>query len=219
MRLVVVERNRAHSASIALRKALGCCGCAAPSPPSEPIGAARLIDQLSGIEIPSSVAVAPVADFAPNPWNRNKMDDFMREKLARSIRKDGFLIPVLVRIMNTYYSNLIEGHDTRPRYIERALVGELDRAGGRRNLRLEAKAHKPVQEQVDCIAAEGQLPEPASREFVRWLRREFYRDAPEAMLRIRGAGREVKMEPGDWRSRPQNMTLRWACIGLPRASA
>ncbi|MER8589091.1 MULTISPECIES: hypothetical protein [unclassified Mesorhizobium] len=29
----------------------------------------------------------------------------------------------LVRIMNTYYSNLIEGHDTRPRDIERALVG------------------------------------------------------------------------------------------------
>jgi hypothetical protein len=26
----------------------------------------------------------------------------------------------LVRIMNTYYSNLIEGHDTRPRDIERA---------------------------------------------------------------------------------------------------
>ena len=29
----------------------------------------------------------------------------------------------LVRIMNTYYSNLIEGHDTRPRDIERALAG------------------------------------------------------------------------------------------------
>ena len=31
-----------------------------------------------------------------------------------------------VRIMNTYYSNLIEGHNTRPRDIERALSGELD---------------------------------------------------------------------------------------------
>ena len=30
----------------------------------------------------------------------------------------------VVRIMNTYYSNLIEGHDTRPRDIERALAGE-----------------------------------------------------------------------------------------------
>ena len=28
----------------------------------------------------------------------------------------------IVRIMNTYYSNLIEGHNTRPRDIERALA-------------------------------------------------------------------------------------------------
>ena len=32
----------------------------------------------------------------------------------------------LVRLMNTYYSNLIEGHNTRPREIERALAGQLD---------------------------------------------------------------------------------------------
>ena len=31
----------------------------------------------------------------------------------------------LVRIMNTYYSNLIEGHDTRPRDIERALARDV----------------------------------------------------------------------------------------------
>ncbi len=41
----------------------------------------------------------------------------------------------LVRVMNTYYSNLIEGHNTRPRDIERALAGELDKDEGRRNLR------------------------------------------------------------------------------------
>jgi len=32
----------------------------------------------------------------------------------------------LVRITNTCYSNLIEGHDTRPRDIERALAGEFE---------------------------------------------------------------------------------------------
>jgi Fic family protein len=32
----------------------------------------------------------------------------------------------LVRVMNTYYSNLIEGHNTRPRDIERALAVDLD---------------------------------------------------------------------------------------------
>jgi Fic family protein len=34
----------------------------------------------------------------------------------------------IVRIMNTYYSNLIEGHSTRPRDIARALAGDLERS-------------------------------------------------------------------------------------------
>src|ERR1700733_7339830 len=57
----------------------------------------------------------------------------------------------LVRVMNTYYSNLIEGHDTRPREIERALAGELDKDEGRRNLQLEAaaKSHSARQDRTD----------------------------------------------------------------------
>ena len=102
--------------------------------------------------------------------------------------------------MNTYYSNLIEGHDTRPRDIERALAGEFDRDEDRRNLQLEAAAHVRVQSEVDRMAAAGTLPEPASAEFIQWLHREFYRDAPEAMLRITGVGREFAMTPGEWRS-------------------
>src|SRR3954462_7910817 len=47
----------------------------------------------------------------------------------------------LVRIMNTYYSNLIEGHDTRPRDIERALAGKFDQDKERRGLQVEAAAH------------------------------------------------------------------------------
>lgn len=110
----------------------------------------------------------------------------------------------LVRIMNTYYSNLIEGHDTRPRDIERALGGEFDRDEGRRNLQIEAAAHVRVQAQVDRIAAQARGHEPASVEFIQWLHREFYRDAPEAMLRLKGAGREFTMRPGEWRSGPEH---------------
>ena len=106
--------------------------------------------------------------------------------------------------MNTYYSNLIEGHDTRPRDIERALAGEFDRDQGRRNLQIEAAAHVRVQSEIDHMAAEERLPEPASADFLRWLHREFYRDAPQPMLRVRGPEREFIMEPGEWRSRPEN---------------
>jgi Fic family protein len=110
----------------------------------------------------------------------------------------------LVRIMNTYYSNLIEGHDTRPRDIERALAGELDGDEERRDLQLEAAAHVRVQREVDRMADEGGLPAPASSDFLRWLHREFYRDAPESMLLIKTARRELRMVPGEWRSLPED---------------
>ncbi|HEX8663089.1 MAG TPA: Fic family protein [Beijerinckiaceae bacterium] len=110
----------------------------------------------------------------------------------------------LVRIMNAYYSNLIEGHDTLPKDIERALAGELDANPERRNLQLEAAAHVRLQAEVDAMAAGNRLPEPASAAFIRWLHREFYREAPEVMLRIQGAGREFRMQPGEWRSRPEH---------------
>jgi Fic family protein len=113
-------------------------------------------------------------------------------------------LAALVRIMNAYYSNLIEGHNTRPRDIERALAGQFDADEERRNLQLEATAHVRVQAEVDRMAAEARLPEPASKEFIKWLHREFYRDVPEEMLRIRGRNRELVMQPGEFRSLPEH---------------
>jgi len=110
----------------------------------------------------------------------------------------------LVRIMNAYYSNLIEGHDTRPRDIERALAGELDIDTGRRNLQQEAAAHVRVQAAIDAKALDGTLAEPATRTFVRWLHEEFYRDAPDAFVQIGEGLAAFTMEPGRWRSRPEH---------------
>ena len=55
----------------------------------------------------------------------------------------------LVRSMNCYYSNLIEGHDTHPVDIERALNGDYSSNPEQRNLQLEAKAHIAVQQWID----------------------------------------------------------------------
>jgi Fic family protein len=107
----------------------------------------------------------------------------------------------LVRRMNCYYSNLIEGHNTRPRDIERALSGDFDADRDRRNLQLEAAAHIRVQQQIDSLAAADKLPEPASCQFIQWLHQEFYRDAPAEMLLIGTAPHNFRMELGQWRSR------------------
>jgi Fic family protein len=110
----------------------------------------------------------------------------------------------VVRIMNTYYSNLIEGHDTRPKDIERALSGNFDQNSERRNLQLEAAAHVRVQAEIDRMSSEGTLPEPASLQFILWIHKEFYRDAPEEMLRVSGATTSLIMGPGEWRSLPEH---------------
>ena len=101
-----------------------------------------------------------------------------------------------VRIMNTYYSNLIEGHNTRPRDIERALAGEFDPDEERRNLQTEAAAHVRVQAEVDRLAATGTDLEPAAPDFIKWLHREFYREAPDSALQVAGRDRAFRMTPG-----------------------
>src|SRR3954454_10100241 len=55
----------------------------------------------------------------------------------------------LVRAMNCYYSNLIEGHDTHPVDIERALKNDYSRDARKRDLQLEARAHITVQRWID----------------------------------------------------------------------
>ena len=110
----------------------------------------------------------------------------------------------LVRLMNSYYSNLIEGHNTRPRDIERALAGDFEAGGERRNLQWEAASHVRVQRMVDRMARNLALPDPASTDFIRMLHREFYDGAPEEILTIAGARRSFLMTPGEWRSSPDH---------------
>ena len=127
----------------------------------------------------------------------------------------------MVRIMNTYYSNLIEGHRTRPRDIEQALslklsnikdipetsqieaavLGDVYFEPSKRSLLIEAVAHVKVQAEIDRLHAAGKLPEPASQDFILWLHNEFYRGADAEMLHIRGSNSEIIMDPGRWRSR------------------
>ena len=83
----------------------------------------------------------------------------------------------LVRIMNCYYSNLIEGHNTRPRDIELALLGaELTEAT--RPLALEARAHIMVQRQIDARFDNGTLGSATDPAFISWVHEAFYNEMP-----------------------------------------
>ncbi len=140
------------------------------------------------------------------------VSDIVAELAAASARLGHSLHPRtaanladLVRLMNSYYSNLSEGHNTRPRDIARALAGEFAADRERRNLQMEAAAHIRVQAEVERMALEGHLPEPASVDFIHWLHREFYRDAPPDLLRIGGEGHEgFMMEAAAWRAHSEH---------------
>ncbi|MGB3388580.1 MAG: Fic family protein [Pseudaminobacter sp.] len=110
----------------------------------------------------------------------------------------------LVRMMNCYYSNLIEGHNTRPKDIERALAGaEIEPE--RRALALEAKAHVEVQREIDSMRRGGKLPSPTSIGFIQWLHRRFYAEMPEEFRFVeRPDGTKMEIVPGEFRSLPEH---------------
>jgi len=106
----------------------------------------------------------------------------------------------LVRSMNCYYSNLIEGHDTHPIDIERALAGEYSADAERRNLQLEAKAHIAVQQWID---ENGLTVPPTSVEALTELHRRFCELLPPELLVVKDptTGEEIAVVPGQLRER------------------
>jgi Fic family protein len=89
-------------------------------------------------------------------------------------------VGALVRSMNCYYSNLIEGHDTHPRDIDRALANDFSTEPRKRELQREALAHIHVQELID----EEKDPEvwPATAIYARWIHKKLCERLPDEML-------------------------------------
>jgi len=106
----------------------------------------------------------------------------------------------LVRAMNCYYSNLIEGHDTHPIDIERALKGDYSKDARQRNLQLEAKAHIAVQEWIDGGALQGNA---VSTNAIREIHRRFCELLPEDLLWVEDPTTKEKLKviPGELRQR------------------
>jgi Fic family protein len=105
----------------------------------------------------------------------------------------------LVRVMNCYYSNLIEGHNTHPIAIERALRKNYDADPKQRDLQQEAEAHVTVQRWID----DGGLAGKANTvEGIREIHRRFCGALPEDMLWADDPanGKRVPLVPGQLRT-------------------
>src|SRR5580704_16855603 len=109
-------------------------------------------------------------------------------------------LATLVRSMNCYYSNLIEGHDTHPIDIERALQGDYSKDTKKRDLQLEAKAHIAVQQWIDEGGLKGRA---VTADSIREIHRRFCEALPEDLLWIKDqrTNERMKVVPGELRIR------------------
>lgn len=96
----------------------------------------------------------------------------------------------LVRAMNCYYSNLIEGHDTHPVDIERALKKDYSADPKKRNLQLEAEAHVTVQKWIDEGGLKGRA---TTQEAILEVHRRFCELLPEELLVVEHPAAKEKL--------------------------
>jgi Fic family protein len=106
----------------------------------------------------------------------------------------------LVRAMNCYYSNLIEGHDTHPVDIERALKRDYSADPHKRDLQKEAAAHIGVQKWIDEGGLHGQ---ESTSTGICEIHRRFCEFLPPDMLFVQDpdTGERVPVVPGELRQR------------------
>ncbi len=121
--------------------------------------------------------------------------------LRRSL-PDGVLaaLATLVRAMNCYYSNLIEGHDTHPVDIERALKDDYSVEPEKRNLQREAKAHIEVQKWID---GGGLKDRAVTADSLMEMHRRFCERLPDDLLWVEepDTKERIRIAPGALRER------------------
>ena len=145
-----------------------------------------------------------VKESAPH---RGELADLALELTARSTGFRSSLpggvvaaLSQLVRSMDCYYSNLIEGHDTHPVDIERALNEDYSDDLTKRNLQLEARAHVAVQEWIDGGGLGGSA---TSTDGILDIHRRFCELLPEDLLWAENPDTKerAKIVPGELRKR------------------
>jgi Fic family protein len=151
-----------------------------------------------------------ISQFEPLlPTESGELEDLAYRLVETSAELNGRLSPAtlsgiaaLLRVVNSYYSNLIEGHDTHPIDIERAMKREYSEDDDdKRDLQIESRIHIEVQQKIlERLAAEPET-NVASADFLFWIHAEFYASMPERLRWARGKNEEKAwVEAGEVRA-------------------
>jgi len=110
------------------------------------------------------------------------------------------LVTDLVRSMNSYYSNLIEGHRTRPGDIDAAIRKDFSANPVQRSLQIQHLAHMEVQAEMEARLPALAAGDVCSAEFLCWLHEGFYRRLPEEFRKFKDEKAKVhEVQPGKLR--------------------
>ncbi|MCF8253269.1 MAG: Fic family protein [Bacteroidia bacterium] len=140
--------------------------------------------------------------------DKGKLEGLAMELIFKAARLSGTMNPItrkaiadFLRPMNSYYSNLIEGHDTNPIDIEKALKNNFSEDKVKRNLQLEAHAHIKLHELIGLeMEAINTDIIPSSTEFIKSIHKRFYEHLPKDFKEIKSKeGVSKQLIPGELR--------------------
>jgi len=138
----------------------------------------------------------------------NKLENLAITLVSKASKLSGKLHPItrdavadFLRPMNSYYSNLIEGHDTHPIEIHKALNKDYSDDKKKRDLQLEAYAHIKVQQLIsEELKSKEDLFNTSSSAYLKNIHQSFYDYLPENFkTAITKEGVSKEIIPGEFR--------------------
>lgn len=115
-------------------------------------------------------------------------------------------IAVLVRGMNSYYSNLIEGHRTYPGEMDAALLANDTADPKKAALQQLGQAHEEVERLMHRRLLKEADLDICSEAFMRWLHGELYQRLPAEFRVVQDKdGKAYPVEPGQFRDHPTHV--------------
>lgn len=134
-----------------------------------------------------------------------KLEKLATELLEKTSKLSSCLNPItrkaiaeFLRPMNSYYSNLIEGHDTHPIDIAKALKNDYSSDKIKRDLQLEATAHINVKKKIELEI--NNVSNPYSSDYLKSIHKNFYDFLPESFKTVTTKEGKIKQViPGEFR--------------------
>src|SRR5690625_395986 len=138
------------------------------------------------------------------PGENKNLTELVMKAYADAAELSGVVHPItrkeiarLLRHINSYYSNQIEGEHTTPADIEKAVKREYSTNEEKKRLQMLSVAHIEVQKLIDEQFETNEDVPVCSLQFLCWIHKEFYERVPKSFLKIRSEERRVGKEVGE----------------------